>query len=547
MSNPITLNKLTDAALSEMESELIATFTEKRKMELSVDSVKELADLRNEIKAVQAERAARADLAAQAAEIEADLAAASEPAPEPEKVELAADEKTDEPEAEKVEEPKVEEAVTAAITPDGLDAPEDRQPAFVKPSFAIVAGADIPQMPAGTALPDLRAVAEAMVERRDTFRGLDKVGDGDRAIVATVKADFPEERTIRRGGSYDENKAKIDALVAALNAGADPKALVASGGICAPAEPYYGLQNLSAADRPVRDGLPVFGADRGKIVFMSPPHIADTANAVGIRTAAADASGYPPQPAKTPLRVTCGAENNVAVQAIYRHLIFGNFMARTYPEQVETWLALTIAEHARVAETALLDGIAAASTAVTTAASYGATRSLLARIDEAVAGMRYRLRASRSTKFRVLLPDFAKELLRADLVRQQFPGAQDSASIPDSAIMEWFSVRGVNPTFYLDTPTGAGQSFAAQSGGALNEFPDTLVWFLFPEGSFLFLDGGTLDLGLVRDSTLNSTNDYSVFAETFENVAFVGLESLKITSTVCPSGAGPTGATIYAC
>ncbi len=545
MSN-ITLNKLTDAALSEMETELVATFTEKRKMELSVDSVKELADLRNEIKAVQAERSARADLAAQAAEIAADVEAAPEAEVEPEKVELAADPA----EAEKVEEPeaeKVEEAVTASITPDGLDTPEDRKPAFVKPAFAIVAGADIPQMPSGTELADLRSVAEAMVTRRDTFRGLGREGDGDRAIVATVKADFPEERMIRRGASLDENNAKIDALVAALNAGADMKALVASGGICAPAEPYYGLANLSSADRPVRDGLPVFGADRGSIVFMSPPHIADTANAVGIRTAAQDASGYPPTTIKTPLRVTCGAENTVAVQAIYRHLIFGNFMARTYPEQVETWLALTIAEHARVAETALLDGISAASTAVTTAAVYGATRNLLARIDEAVAGMRYRLRTSRSTKYRIVLPDFAKELIRADLVRQYFPGAQDSASIPDSAIMEWFNVRGVNPTFYLDTPSGAGQSFAAQSAGALNEFPDTLVWFLFPEGSFLFLDGGTLDLGLVRDSTLNSTNDYSVFAETFENVAFVGLESLKITSTICPSGTGAPAASAYTC
>jgi len=30
---------------------------------------------------------------------------------------------------------------------------------------------------------------------------------------------------------------------------------------------------------------------------------------------------------------------------------------------------------------------------------------------------------------------------------------------------------------------------------------------------------GELELGLVRDVTLNSRNDYTVFAETFENVA----------------------------
>lgn len=32
----------------------------------------------------------------------------------------------------------------------------------------------------------------------------------------------------------------------------------------------------------------------------------------------------------------------------------------------------------------------------------------------------------------------------------------------------------------------------------------------------VYIDGGVLDLGIVRDSTLNSTNDYHVFGETFE-------------------------------
>lgn len=70
---------------------------------------------------------------------------------------------------------------------------------------------------------------------------------------------------------------------------------------------------------------------------------------------------------------------------------------------------------------------------------------------------------------------------------------------------------------------------------------------LYPEGSWLFLDGGTLDLGFVRDSTLNSTNDYQVFAETFEAVALVGVESLALTMDLCPSGAGSATASIDPC
>jgi hypothetical protein len=81
-------------------------------------------------------------------------------------------------------------------------------------------------------------------------------------------------------------------------------------------------------------------------------------------------------------------------------------------------------------------------------------------------------------------------------------------------------------------------SFGAQQGSAakLLEFPDSITWYLFAEGSFLFLDGGTLDLGIIRDSSLVGTNDYKMFIETFENVAFVGVESLKITSSISING-----------
>jgi hypothetical protein len=45
--------------------------------------------------------------------------------------------------------------------------------------------------------------------------------------------------------------------------------------------------------------------------------------------------------------------------AVSRCLEFGNFGARAFPEQVEAWVDTAVAYHARRAETALLDGIAA--------------------------------------------------------------------------------------------------------------------------------------------------------------------------------------------
>ena len=49
--------------------------------------------------------------------------------------------------------------------------------------------------------------------------------------------------------------------------------------------------------------------------------------------------------------------------------------------------------------------------------------------------------------------------------------------------------------------------------------PAEVAWTLYPQGTFLAMDGGTLDLGIIRDSVLNSTNDFQIFAETFENVS----------------------------
>jgi hypothetical protein len=90
-------------------------------------------------------------------------------------------------------------------------------------------------------------------------------------------------------------------------------------------------------------------------------------------------------------------------------------------------------------------------------------------------------------------------------------------------------------SWHLDGETG--QIFGSQADGALLGFPTDVIWYLFSEGTFVFLDGGTLDLGLVRDSTLNGTNDYKIFLETFEGVAKVGVESLRVKSTLKIKGA----------
>jgi len=119
--------------------------------------------------------------------------------------------------------------------------------------------------------------------------------------------------------------------------------------------------------------------------------------------------------------------------------------------------------------------------------------------------------------------------MAADLALSM-PG--DSTLNAYSEIDGYLSARGIVVSYALDQNV-----YGAQGAAALLEFADSFTWYIFAEGTFLFLDGGTLDLGIIRDSSLVGTNDYKMFIETFEGVAKVGIESLAVTSTINVNGA----------
>lgn len=419
---------------------------------------------------------------------------------------------------------------TTEISPDGL---AGDKPVVVEAPIALRASADVPGYAAGQALPDLKAVAKAFMAKRPSVRGTDVSNDGYRYLVASVEADYPEDRIL--GNDVTANMYKVEAVTS-------PAAIVASGGFCAPLTPYYKLQLFGDTDRPVRDSLPMFKADRGGIRFSASPKLSNLAGSSRRTTAVQDAAGYTNQtPAGTTapkpcLHITCPAESTAVVEAVSRCLTFGNLAARTHPENVEQWLSLSMIEFSRYAEVELLDMISASSTAVTAAQWGGATASLLEQVTLAVTAFKARNRVRKGIVMKAMLPFWAKELIKTDLSHQPPYEGVDQYGVTDAMIASWFAARGISITWYQDNTTAAGVPFAVQGAGALIDWPDTIVWFLFPEGAFLYLDGGSLDLGLVRDSTLNSANDYQIWAEEFFSIVYLGTEAYKVTSTVAPNG-----------
>jgi hypothetical protein len=382
---------------------------------------------------------------------------------------------------------------------------------------AITAGADIPGYTAGSPMNDMSAVAEAMSKR---LHGLRRVngGDGEQHIVASVTTSFPEARTLTQDA--ESNWAKIQAVTG-------PEALVASGGHAAPYTIKYDIFGLGTTARPVRDSLPTFQADRGGIRFVTPPVLSSYGDAVGIWTNAKDIT--PGTDTKTSLTVSAAQENTVATDAVTLQLQFGNLMTRAYPELIARHNELGLIQHAREAEQNLLTKIGAASTAVTTTSLIGFGRDFLVQIGRAAAAYRSRHRLEADAPLRAIVPSWVADAMQADLALNM-PG-DGTLAVAQSEINGYVKARGVNLTTSLDATV-----FGAQGAAALLEFADSFTWYLFAEGSFLFLDGGTLDLGIIRDSSLVGTNDYKMFVETFENVAFVGVESLAITSTISVNG-----------
>jgi hypothetical protein len=286
-------------------------------------------------------------------------------------------------------------------------------------------------------------------------------------------------------------------------------------------------------------------AERGGISVPSVTTIGSITTAITVIEEEDDAAGGT-FATKSCQDLTCPTWTDVAVGAISHCREYGNFNSRAWPEGIAHENNLTMAAHSRVADARLLNRIKSLSINVTTTQVLGSTIDLIYAMARAAAGIRYRLRLpADQVRLRALMPAWVPEMLQVDIAStpfDRFKTRQDVLNI--------LRLTGVEPSFYLDTPgTGVDQGFADETAGPLDDFPDSVQWALFVEGAFLHLDSGVLELGIVRDSSLNSTNDYQVFGETFENVARIGptQAALWVTSGICPSGEFPELAAALAC
>lgn len=520
--------------LSTLQTRVLAEFDAAD----TAEDTERMTALADRLRSVRAEIAKRAE--AEAAETEEEPAAAEETA--------VAAETT--PEAAPVAEVVQEGLPVAAAASSTVAVPVENAPVVASAitTSRVFAGAEIPGYGAGHEFTSGEDFGKALAKRINTLRGLPG-GSGEKVLVASIERDTPADRVL----DSNDPKANWDKIQEVIH----PDAITAAGGCCAPLVTRYDLFDCGGVtDRPVKDALAGFRADRGGIRFYRGPALADVNGALGFWTCADDEAADPEDSGtwKVCARIDCPPEETAELQAITLCLTFGVLQTRIFPEVAVANNKLALVAQARLGDSALLAQIKAGSTRLTDSGTpLGAIRDLLDSVERAHMYLedRYRIKGS---PMRAIFPAWLLHLLRGDLTKSEAYGRDLSShfAISDDEIQGFFTSRNINPTWALDSsvPATNGGGFlgpitwtpgtasppVTEVPGTLPAWPTTVQWALYPEGTWLFLDGGQLDLGIIRDSTLVRTNDYMTFSETFESAVNIGCESLWLTSTVDVSG-----------
>ena len=297
--------------------------------------------------------------------------------------------------------------------------------------------------------------------------------------------------------------------------------------MCAPAEPQYDLSCWNTDRRPVRGSLSAFKPDaRGAVTIYPSPSLADITGqsplGVGIWDNDDDISLQGTDPSSKECAVIeCAEPTLYRLYGIWRCLTVQNLLAMTFPELVEAYLNRLAASHARLAETQLLEAMGTAATAVTQSdLGYGSSVSVTTTVMNMLA-LHQETERWDNGEMDAWMPRWVRYAMKMDIVRRRSTNG-DSIKVPsDSTIDMMFRDVGIEPHFFIDTPSWASAVPAVHNGGVLNLLPDSIEMVVAPRGKFAVMDRGQLSIGvtgnnLYRDNTSNSKNQFTFFFENFE-------------------------------
>jgi hypothetical protein len=450
------------------------------------------------------------------------------------------------------------------------------------PRVSITAAADLAGFTTGQSI-NTTDVAMAM---HDKARALSN--GSPRVPIARFTIPFAAEQRITPGMSREAALTVLDTVSAPTN-------LVAAGGWCTPSQNMYDLLELDGATGLL--DLPSAGIERGGVnvpsyigidsadgalwdwteaqdaltaltitdldvasnvatVTTSVPHLLEVGDLVSINvntladgprivTAVGSTTTFtfaaPEAPnatnatgtatrQKSVFRIPCPTWTDTRLAAYGITIEHGNLSDRAFPELTRRYISLALNAHLHRMSTIHLAKMStsAHSVAVTVTAGGSDTYGdVMSAIELQAVDFRSEHKISDRVVIEVILPVWVKGSIRTTLAMR---AGVDMLSITDAQIMAALAVRNIRPQFVEDyQPLWNGTPRAA--------WPTALTFLMYPAGSFVEGNGGTIDLGVVRDSRLNATNDFTAaWTEDFRLLVRKGPKARKVAVTISTDG-----------
>jgi hypothetical protein len=409
-------------------------------------------------------------------------------------------------------------------------APPTNAPTGTTAESILVASADIPGFTQGGQIPDIKALVKAFQARARSLP--DQRGQDNRIPVASTQLSF--RHTLDDMSSYD-------AVWGVMQEASSQEALVAAGGWCSPSTIRYDFYNIAEVCGLV--DLPTVGITRGGMRWPTSPSFGDLASSTGLWSwnetqDVAAATGTGQSGTKTCARVPCAGFNEARLACEGVCITAGNFTTDAWPEQLANFLRLVDVAHQRRVNTSIINQLVTLSTAVAGCATgQGSIIPVLDVVEMQAIDLRTKYSMCDNTILEAIFPSWAIGIFRADIAKAKPGGSPgENLDVSDEEINQWFARRGIRVQWVQDYQVRASGLFGQSS--AITAWPASLQFLLYPAGTFLRGNGLNLDLGIVRDSVLNATNDYTAaWSEQCFLVALIGHESRKVTVPICPSGA----------
>jgi hypothetical protein len=392
----------------------------------------------------------------------------------------------------------------------------------------LIASSDIPGFGMGTQLSDMDALVAAMTARA---RGMATTNLGKNAPWIPVASLRQEHKYTL---DMNATPAQIDEV---LQAAANPEALVAAGGWCSPSQISYDFFNIVCEDG-ILD-LPSVGINRGGLRWPTSASYADITGNFWSWNETQDiaaVTGTGQSGTKTCIRVPCPAYNEQRLHCDGFCMTVGNLMEDAFPELIANHTRLMMAGQAHRLNQLRITELLNNSTAITgySVAGSGLVAPVLGNIEMCAIDYREKFAMCVDAVLEVVLPRWLRGAMRSDL-RKRTNGELDFMQVTDAQLMSWFDLINVRVQWVGDWQVrGAGQPGNATP---ITAWPTTVQFLMFAAGTFVLGRGLQLNLGIIRDSVLNATNDHT--AEWMEEcwlVAKIGHESRLGTIAICPDG-----------